>query len=76
MNRDRYTAHAPRRSDIRGSLERHVGTTATTEAEIDAMARRAYRDGIIVFTRRMLERMKPYERAVLEGLARNFLGGA
>lgn len=76
MNRHRYREHhAPHRSDIRGSLERHVGTSADAAA-VEALARRANRETeLIVFTPAMLGQLDEFVRTVIEGAARRFAKG-
>lgn len=76
MNRQRYVEHKiPPRSDVPSSLGRFVGESRLTEAEIEDRVAKAYRDGVIVFTRAMVDQMQPYERAMLDGLARRFIEG-
>ena len=73
MNRHRYTEHRmPPRSDIRGSLERHVGATVDERA-VEALARRANsQTKLIVFTPAMMRQLDGHIRAVIEGAARQF----
>jgi len=76
LNHKHYRVHdVPRRSDTPSPLGQCVGTTVASEEEVERLARKAYREGIFVFTRKMLQRMKPFERAIVEGLAKNFFGG-
>lgn len=76
MNRQAYREHhVPPRSDIRGSLERHVGTSADDRA-VEALARRANREtALIVFTPAMLAQLDTYDRTIIEGAARRFAKG-
>lgn len=76
-HRSRYREHdVPPRSDIRGSLERHVGDARMTDSEADALARRALRETkLIVFTPAMLQQLDGYVRSVIEGAAERFAKG-
>lgn len=76
MNHRNFREHRiPPRSDVPSSLGRFVGESRLTEAEIEDRVAKAYRDGVIVFTRAMLERLKPFDRAYVEGLAKNLCDG-
>lgn len=70
-HRARFRDHAvPPRSDIRGSLERHVGTSADAHA-VETLARRANSETeLIVFTPAMLSQLDSWVRTVIEGAAR------
>lgn len=52
---------------IRGSLEVHLGRSATDPAVIDALVRKARAAGVVVFLKGELERMPDMARAVIEG---------
>lgn len=68
MNRDRYREHdASPRSDIRGSLERHVGNPATSPDELKRLVQKARTAGVIVFLEEELMRLSWDTRAVIEG---------
>jgi hypothetical protein len=68
MNRHRYHEHRiPPRSDIRGSLARHVGDAATPPAELRRLVERARTAGVIVFLEEDLRRLPWPTRAVIEG---------
>ena len=69
-HRNRYTEHAPRRSDPQGSLARHGGGAPLTDGELRALVARAHRLGVIVFLKADLERMPALQRTVIEGAAR------
>lgn len=66
---------SPREHRIRGSLERHVGDAATSDAQIRALAARAWMQGrAITFLVADLEAMPAMVRALIEGEARRIYG--
>lgn len=68
MNRGRYREHdVPPRSDIRGSLERHVGKSPLERLELEAMARATWRKTgtLTVFH---WQRMDQWQRAILKAI--------
>ena len=63
-NRATYREHVPR---IRTSLDRVLGDAATTDAELRAMARRAWLErGVAVFMPGDLARMPDFARLMVE----------
>lgn len=54
----------------RTSLDHVQGRAPTPPEVIAALVRKARAEGVIVFLKDELERMRPYERAIVEGLAR------
>lgn len=65
-NRAAYREHAIARP--RTSLDRVLGEAATTDGELRAMARRAWREkGVVVFLPSDLERMPDFARLMVEG---------
>jgi hypothetical protein len=60
---------------IRGSLERHAGNPATSDAQIRALAARAWMQGrAITFLVADLDAMPAMARALIEGEARRIYG--
>ena len=53
---------------IRTSLQRYVGDSPTDAEEIERLVRKARAAGVVVFTRKHLEDMAPFERVVVEGV--------
>ncbi len=59
----------------KSSLDRVLGEAATTDAELMAMRRRAYRDRqFLTFTPADLARLPAFARAAIESAAREIFG--
>lgn len=66
---------SPREYRIPGSLERHIGDAATSDAQIRALAARAWMQGrAITFLLADLDAMPAMARALIEGEARRIYG--
>lgn len=73
-HRDRYTAHdAPRYSDPRGSLARHVGEAPMEHDQIEAYARRAWQANGTV-TVLPWQRLSEWDRAILGAIGARLYG--
>ena len=75
MNRARYRDHAiPPRSDVRTSLERHVGRSGDPDA-VRRYAEQVYhQDRGAFFTKEQLAQMHWQHRAVIESELRRIFG--
>lgn len=71
MNRDRYRTHDVR---IRGSLERHVGEAPADDADLRAMAAKAWERGVILFLRADLQGLPWASREIIEAEAARLYG--
>jgi hypothetical protein len=68
------TANQYQRDRARSSLDRVQGEAPATEAQIRAMAAKAFGQGVIMFLRADLQRLPDWSRAVIEGEAKRLYG--